>query len=166
MTPDDRAAGALGPLFDALEETAAWQRDLAEEARTARTRRDRLVAAIRAVIETLPPAMRKDRATRLTATTGIEPPRPRRPRPTARTTRVLTWLASRDETEFHTSDLRAHFETEGERTPRTYLPTILRRYAQAGILTRIGHGRYRVNRDHPELVEIAGISLSDLRPGR
>lgn len=84
---------------------------------------------------------------------GEEPAPHRRPRPTERTRHALRWLATRERPEFHTSDLRAHFDATGHPTQRAYLPNLLARYAKAGVVTQTGHGRYRINRDHPELAE-------------
>ena len=151
MTSHPRFAAALASLFAELEETCAWQRDLVDETARATLKRDRLVTSIRATIDATPRQDRTLYIERLRALTGADAPPKRRTRPTARTRLALAWLATREPAEFHVSELRAHFEAQGHTTRRNYLPTLLSRWRAAGLLDQIEHGRYRVNRDHPEL---------------
>ncbi len=60
--------------------------------------------------------------------------------------------AAREPTEFHVADVRADFEAAGHRGGPNYLPTLLMRFKGRGIIEAVGYGRYRVNREHLELV--------------
>ncbi len=149
MSTATRLAGALEALFAELDEVARWEGDLAAEARTAARRRERLAESIRATVDALEPQAREPWLVRLRAlTAAFDPARPKR-RPTARTRAALKWLKTREPAVFTTADLRAHFESKGLQTDRHYLPTLLYRYTAEGVVTRTGHGRFRVNREHP-----------------
>jgi hypothetical protein len=152
MSTAPRVAGALQNLFAELDELAEWQKDIEHEARRAARRRERLLLSVRASIDTLVPPEREPWHARLRALTGAaDPNRPKR-RPTPRTRAALKWLKDRDPATFAVAELHAHFESKGLAGGRHYLPALLFRYAAEGVVTQTGYGRYRVNRDHPDLV--------------
>ncbi len=151
MPSPTRLGGALDQLFAELSETAAWEREIAAEARAAATRRERLAISLRSAIDTLDPPEREPYLARLRTLLGAaDPARPKR-RPTPRTRAALRWLARHEPAIFTAAELRAHFESRGLPTRRHYLPTLLHRYEADGIVAATAHGRYRINRDHPDL---------------
>lgn len=150
MSTNPRLSGALDALFAELDEVAGWEGDLAAEARAAARRRERLADSIRATLDTLEAEAREPWLARLRGLIGaFDPSRPRR-RPTPRTRAALRWLKTREPATFSTAELRAHFESKGLPTGRHYLTTLLFGYAAEGVVTRTGHGRFRVNREHPD----------------
>ncbi len=151
MPSRTRLGGALDQLFAELSDTVDWEREVAAEARAAVTRRERLAFSIRAAVDALDPPDREPHLARLRALLGAaDPVRPRR-RPTPRTRAALRWLAKREPASFTVAELRAHFEDRGLSAARHYLPTLLHRWSAEGIVTRTAHGRFRINRDHPDL---------------
>ena len=151
MPSSARLGGALEALFSELDETVAWEREIAAEARAAATRRERLARSLRTVIDTLDPPERDPHLDRLRALTGAaDPARPKR-RPTPRTRAVIRWLAKREPVSFTVAELRAHLQSRNVPMGTHYVPTLLHRYEADGIVTATAHGRYRINRDHPDL---------------
>ena len=151
MPSSARLGGALDQLFAELSETVAWEREIAAEARAAATKRERLALSLRAALDTLDPSEREPHLERLRALLGaFDPARPKL-RPTPRTRAALRWLAKHERPAFAIAELRAHFQSRGLSTSRHYLPTLLHRWEAHGIVTQTAHGRYRINRDHPDL---------------
>ncbi|MEM6620947.1 MAG: hypothetical protein AAF674_01870 [Pseudomonadota bacterium] len=153
MPVQDAAKAALGILFKELEATLKWEREIRAEAAKAAGQRTNLTEAVRSSLRLLGEEARRQGRDRLAELTGEEFFVPRRVRSTARTELAKDWLATRDPPDFHISELRAHFQRRGIMTARAYLPTLVSRWAKAGLLTQIEHGRYRINHDHTAFVE-------------
>ena len=141
--------GALDALFAELEETATWEREIADEARRAASRRERLAQSLRCTIGTLEPPERAPELCRLRAALGQPESKPIACR-TERIRLILDWLSRRDPPEFAVSELRAHLLAHGHAFGRGYLPALMDRWTREGVVTRLGHGRYRVNGDRVE----------------
>ncbi len=151
MPSSARLGQALDTLFAELSEAVAWERDLAAEARSAATRRERLARSIRATAETPEPEDREPHLARLRDLIGAAAPDRKKRRPTPRTRAVLRWLARHERGIFTTAELREHLQSRGLPTGSHYVPLLIQRYEADGILTALARGRYRINRDHPDL---------------
>ena len=153
MTSPDRVLDALETVFREMSDCRAWQADLVAESARAARRQTLLARTLRSLIEALPAPDRAPHLDRLRDLTGVRKGSAHgRARPTDRTRAALAWLATRDPAEFHTGELRAHLTERGETLRPTYIPTLMARFRRRGIVEGIGHGRYRVNREHPELL--------------
>ena len=153
MTSPDRVLGALETLLAELTDCRRWQADLVAETARAASRQKALADSVRSVIEALPAPARRAQSERLCRLLGV--PRIRKhghARPTARTRAALAWMAARENAEFHVADLTAHFRDNGQQPARGYVPTLLNKFKKRGIVQSVSHGRYRVNREHPELL--------------
>ena len=125
---------------------------MAETARAA-SRQKALADSVRHVIEALPPADRPAQAERLCRLLGITRIRKHgHARPTERTRAALAWMAARENADFHVADLAAHLRQTGHEVKRGYVPTLLNKFKRRGIVQGTSHGRYRVCREHPELL--------------
>lgn len=153
-TSSDRFNDALHLFFMELAEVDAWYRDLKTETDKAALKRQALITTLRSAIETLPVEDRPTPMARLrklvgeTATIANVNGIPRR---TDRTSIVRDWLREEAPERFDCTDLRAHLLRRGHVTRANYVGTLLSRFAKRGIVERVAMGRYRVNRDHPEL---------------
>ena len=150
MPSTARLRGALDALFAELATTAAWEREIADEARRAAGQRDRLAQSLRCTIATLSPEERGPELLRLREALGQPRPQP----VVARTERIrlaLDWLVRRDPPEFHVSELTAHLAAHGHRFGRGYLSALLDRWTKAGVVDRIDRGRYSVNREQVDI---------------
>lgn len=152
MPSSARLREALDTLFAELSEAVGWERDLAAEARAAATRRERLARSIRATAETLEPLDREPHLARLRDLLGAADPSRKKRRPTPRTRAVLRWLARHEDGIFTTAALREHLQSRGLPTGSHYVPLLIQRYEADGIVTALARGRYRINRDHPDLI--------------
>ncbi|MEM9059960.1 MAG: hypothetical protein AAGD13_05815 [Pseudomonadota bacterium] len=152
MSSSNRLSGAVEIFFAELAETLDWHADLQREADHAHQKCQSLITTTRAAIEALPLSEHARLFERLrTLADQAAPKGADIRRPTERTTLVRIWLRDRAPAEFHTSDLRAWLEQHGHRTRHNYVGTLMGRFADRGVVTRTGHGTYRVNREHGEL---------------
>ena len=65
---------------------------------------------------------------------------------------MMSLRMARAPADFHVADLRTAFEADGVKLLPNDFPTLITRFRRRGIVEQVGHGRYRVNREHPELV--------------
>lgn len=147
MSRMSRLSGALDALIAELDDVTAWEREIAAEARRAAGRRERLAASLRATIGTLDLPERGPYLDRLRDALGQPAPKPI-PCQTPRVSLALDWIARRDPPEFALAELAAHLRAHGHRFGRGYLSSLLTRWSDAGLVSRIGHGRFRVNAEN------------------
>lgn len=149
---DAALARALPPILDDLEATNAWMKDLNTEFRDAAHRREKLVAAADRLIQTVDKPTR-DRFVRRYAAATAKPSVKSR-RNNTLTHKVLTFLIDQEHEHVRAAELTWYMKRMGYRIDGRYGANALGHLAASGHVTRTGHGIYRINRYHPELLAI------------
>jgi hypothetical protein len=155
----DRLAQAARLMLDELESHRAHEAELARAHGAARDRGAALMRAIDVMLRGLAPPERAPFVARLGRIEG-----PRRPPPPGRTQQtpamaaVLAFLAAAGgdagEPTVTVPALAAHLDRIGLRGHRRYAACTLARLARQGLVARVRHAVYTVNRYHPELMAV------------
>ncbi|MEL7466823.1 MAG: hypothetical protein AAFN27_00115 [Pseudomonadota bacterium] len=159
-TPEHGLAIAADSLLSELERTNAWLGELEEEIRTGLARRARLMNAADDLILALEPTQQPGFRRRFIAETMKVKPRPRRRNATLN--EVLVFLAAHGAATVEPEDIRQHLASIGKAHGRGYAVNTLLKLEKTGAVVRAGYGRYRVNRQHPEVL---GAEMTQLIAG-
>ena len=157
MTLTQGVDDALNIFLSELSSTVRAQREHQDEVNRARIRRDKLTRATVSAIDTLPVRKRETQLKRLRAIIGTDDPILHGSRESRRTDRIrvtLEWMRDNARPTFTSADLRRHLGRLGHQNQSGYVGTLLGRLCEQGILTRVGYGRYRVNREHQEFARV------------
>lgn len=162
MTPDktgaDGVARAMPLLLDELETANARMKELDAEFKDMAGRRKRLIASIDNILQTLDAAARDPWIRRYARAAARTPGRPRALRGPLRT--AMIYLVDNEHAHIRASELTWYVRRAGHDVDSRYGPNTLRELAASGHVSRTGHGVYRINRLHPELISLR-IELLD-----
>jgi len=152
--PDDPTGAAIESAMAALAEKTRWQRELADELARAAAEREEVEQALYTLIRTLPEgerrAARADVA-RLTRDLGAMRGRCGM---TRRTRAMLEFLVESEHEEIRAAELNFYLRRLGLEQGSRYAASTLSGWAKQGIVTRTGHGTYRLNRLHPQVLHM------------
>jgi hypothetical protein len=155
--PDDRPAPIRRAIRDALAELGErtrWQRELAEELDRARAAREEVERALYALVRALPEDERAAaRADVARVTHSLQEGRGRTGM-TPRSRAMLAFLLEHEHEEVRAAELRWYLKRIGLEARSRYAASTLSDWAKRGIVTRTGHGVYRINRMHPEVTRL------------
>jgi DNA-binding transcriptional ArsR family regulator len=138
-------------LIDRFEAETAAIADLRARVERAELARERIRLALQTLLPALPPEQGRAIAARLDAgsraaarerTRALEGPQ----------AEALCYLAACDPPRLTTGDLLDHLRLKGFAVADSYAAKHLGKLAQQGLVTKSGHGRWRVNRRHPEIM--------------
>ncbi|MEM9059868.1 MAG: hypothetical protein AAGD13_05350 [Pseudomonadota bacterium] len=152
MTSD--LAPLMTRLHDDLASTTAWFREVDAERRKANRRIEILRDAIRSIAELMEP---QERDRHLLKLLDRVPPK-RRTGPavgrTERSSALMFLLATHPTERIRTTDVQRYLvENELASNSRAASRALIKKMRQ-GIVTRVNHGEYRINIDHPDLVRV------------
>lgn len=147
-------AATLERLHNELVHAEDWQHQLDAERYTIGKRTERLRAAITALADLLPKPEREKTLLRLVRPEPRGTLRGHKLGHTDLTAAVMEVLATHPQTTIKGTDMLHHLQLRGLNRDNKCGSRALHRRAKMGIVTRIGHGTYRINIDHPELVRI------------
>lgn len=150
-------ARAVRTLIDEAETASRTIADLRGRLDAAELARRKLLTAIDAAIHALPPDAREGQARRLARLADtIRPARGRKPDSRRQAiVEKLAMLGHDGEDVVKTAEIASHLDRLGfGNMPQGYASNTLGRLAEQGFLVRTGHGRFRINAMHPELVAL------------
>lgn len=154
---DATPTAALDALLAEFETTSEWLADIDAERTKAHAHLTTLREAICALTRLLPAEDRAARMERLVeaalALVAANRPGP----PTGRTDRMTAvhhFLATHPGDTVRTVELQRHLAANALIRDSRAAARALARKARQGMVEHLGHGRYRINPHHPELVEI------------
>lgn len=145
---------AFVDMKTALADKTRWQTELQDALRAAAAEREALEHALYALIRTFPetrrPALRADiaRVTRdlyeYKGRIGL----------TKRSRAMLQFLIESEHDEIRASELSFYLKRIGMDGRSRYAASALSQWAKQGIVARTGHGVYKLNRMHPEVLKM------------
>lgn len=152
---------AVEAILAEAERHAAWLSELESEVTAARARRDQLAFSLEGLFRALGPHAARPYAARLAA---IAEPAPDRPqgnlaadgRLAALKSILSDWPAETITPQSATEALHAR----GFDVPKNYAFNRFRGMMDRGLLVRVGAGRYRIVRTHPEMMVLGAGGVS------
>ena len=154
MTDPLALDGVMAALVSKLDEAAAWLSEIEDERQAAARQIGNLRQAIRSIAALMPEA-EADR--HLATMNKIAPTRRHDNAAIGRTPRsaaVMRVLATHPEQTIRTTDLQRHLNECALARDTRAAARALAKKARQGIVEKLDRGRYRIVRDHPELINI------------
>lgn len=139
---------------DALEELELLTRTVARMERKIeklRQRRAKLEDKLPPLLSTLSEAEKQAREERLGLIASLEDGAKAKGQSEA-AREMLAYLALTNRDEIRPIEITGHLRGIGHRVSDNYGAAMLHVWQKSGLVTRTGHGRYRVDRSHPDLV--------------
>jgi hypothetical protein len=150
----ERLENAVTSMLEELQAEQEREGELSCALVETRHRRGELLRSLTILIKTFPRAERQRHDRRLARVdASYQAPR-RRHGTTDRSRAVLAFLASYPGEEFRVAELDRALAAGGLDTRRAYSAQALHRIGKQGVVVRVGQGRYRVTRQHPDLVAL------------
>lgn len=157
---DTPVTRALPLLLDELETTNRWMQELDSEFKIAGRKRERLIASIENAFKAGTEELKRRNAARFARLTA---------KPTKRVTTLrglqrdmMAFLIESESEQVRGAELTWYARRMGHNVSFRYGSHALSRLNKTGHVTKIGHGIYRVNRHHPEMLAIQ-VELLDLK---
>lgn len=167
---------AIDTLMGQLEAEHAWNHDLKQALEASETRSARLMTSVEAAIHTLPIRLKRGAHIRL-ARMRQEGAVRGRPAKDGRQAAMMHFIADRAEGRVTTAELRLHLKQRGLKATPQYVSNQMAAWITEGLLTREGHGVYRINeasaalrtvrfrRDREALMREVRAELHNVREG-
>jgi hypothetical protein len=158
------AAEALASRLETLEERTERLAELERGLAEARAERADLLAAIGPLMRRLAPAERRAAETRLRAIEARAGPAAVVGR-TRVTRAALAFLSETQADEIRAAELTWYLRRMGFAVVLQYAATLLRDRVGRGVVSRRGHGIYRINRVHPAILRLRAARAEGLAAG-
>lgn len=153
--PDTDFAAAVEAVLAEAERHAAWTAELEEEVTAARARRAQLAGSLDRLLRALGPEAARSYLPRLAAIAEAPPPRPTgNLAPDGRLAALKAILADWPDETITPSAATQALRRRGFEIPKNYAANRFNGMMERGVLVRLGAGRYRIARTHPEMVEV------------
>lgn len=147
---EDETDALLGELELITRTVARMERRIEK----LRARRAKVEAAVTPAMAELSPADKALKADRLCRIAQIaEGGKPKGQ--TERAREMLSYLARTNQDEIRPVEITGHLRNVGHPVSDNYGAAMLHVWQKSGLVTRTGHGRYRIDRDHPDLMRAA-----------
>ncbi|MEM7188016.1 MAG: hypothetical protein AAF439_00260 [Pseudomonadota bacterium] len=147
---DAEMRAAVETLLSRLEREHAWAEELRSDLEHTQGEIAKLLTACDAAIQALPKDDRVHLMLRA-ARVAKQDDRPGRPPKDRRYMLMLDYLAKRPDQEVRNAEIGAHLARHGLRNCSKYISCALHRWANEGMVARLGHGRFLVNGDEKRL---------------
>ncbi len=154
MPHGERLESAVTAMLDELRAEQEREGALGCELIESRHRRRELLRSMAILIKTFPEADRRRHAKRLERVEALHRAPRRRPGASERSEAVLAFLAGYPGDEVRAAELGQALVETGLDPGRAYGAQALHRLGRQGLVVRVGQGRYRISRQHPELVAL------------
>ncbi len=161
----ERLENAVTAMLEELQDEQDREGKLSCDLIESRHRRGELLRSLTILIKTFPEADRRRHCKRLARAEARHRAPRRRPGATGRSEAVLAFLAGYPGEEFVVAELDHALAEAGLDPGRAYGAQALHRLGRQGLVVRVGQGRYRISRQHPELAALRRKALED-RGGR
>lgn len=145
--------GVADAILDELRQVQDWITEIRADLVETERKRLKLACALDAAVAALEPEDRAGYEDRIKAVLGaLGRMRIGRPHSDERFDSVMKLLADSTEDVITTTDIRLDFERRRFGGSRSYVSNLLKRLEKRGLVLRAGYGRYRIVRQHPDLV--------------
>ena len=152
---DPAFAQAVEAVLTEAERHAAWTAELEAELAAARDRRFQLAGSLERLLAALGPDAARPYLPRLAAIAEAPPPRPvGKPAADGRLAALKQLLAAWPHETVTAQEAADALRARGFDLRRNYVFKPLTAMTRTGELTRLGAGRYRIVRTHPEMVAL------------
>ena len=157
----ERLESAVSAMLEELRAEQEREGALGCELLESRHRRRELLRSLTILIRTFPEAARRQNRQRLARVEARHRAPRRRPGASERSEATLAFLAGYPGDEVRAAELGQALVEAGLDPGRAYAAQALHRLGRQGLVTRVGQGRYRISRQHPELVALRRRGLED-----
>ena len=157
----ERLESAVSAMLEELRAEQEREGALGCELIESRHRRRELLRSLTILIRTFPEAARRQNRQRLARVEARHRAPRRRPGASERSEATLAFLAGYPGDEVRAAELGQALVEAGLDPGRAYAAQALHRLGRQGLVTRVGQGRYRISRQHPELVALRRRGLED-----
>lgn len=156
---DAEAPRALELLLEDLAKKCVWLAELEDERAKAIDERADLQAAIQPLLRGLPQEERRLTEMRIAGMTMRHRQSGANLGQNGVSRAALAFLAESEAETIRAIELTWYLRRMGYAPKSSYAPTLLRDWAKRGVVSREGHGIYRINQVHPALLKhrLAGI---------
>ena len=149
---DSRLATALLPVLAELRKTKSWMTELDWELKKAVQHREKLIASADNLMQAMGKAQRERHFDMFIEACARPIGRPRRLQGAMRET--MEFLVDNEHEHVRAAELTWYVRRCGYKVDSRYGSNTLTDLAKTGHVTKTGHGIYRINRLHPELLAI------------
>ena len=157
----ERLESAVSAMLEELRAGQEREGALGCELIESRHRRRELLRSLTILIRTFPEAARRQNRQRLAQVEARHRAPRRRPGASERSEATLAFLAGYPGDEVRAAELGQALVEAGLDPGRAYAAQALHRLGRQGLVVRVGQGRYRISRQHPELVALRRRGLED-----
>ena len=157
----ERLESAVSAMLEELRAEQEREGALGCELIESRHRRRELLRSLTILIRAFPEAARRQNRQRLAQVEARHRAPRRRPGASERSEATLAFLAGYPGDEVRAAELGQALVEAGLDPGRAYAAQALHRLGRQGLVTRVGQGRYRISRQHPELVALRRRGLED-----
>ena len=157
----ERLESAVSAMLEELRAEQEREGALGCELIESRHRRRELLRSLTILIRTFPEAARRQNRQRLARVEARHRAPRRRPGASERSEATLAFLAGYPGDEVRAAELGQALVEAGLDPGRARGAQALHRLGRQGLVVRVGQGRYRISRQHPELVALRRRGLED-----
>ena len=157
----ERLESAVTAMLEELQGEQEREGKLSCDLIESRHRRRELLRSLTILIKTFPEADRRRHRKRLERVEAMRRAPRRRPGASARSEAVLAFLAGYPGDELRVAELDHALAEAGLDPGRAYGAQALHRLGRQGLVVRVAQGRYRISRQHPELVALRRKGLEE-----